>query len=310
MSRKLGAIHHDETTPENAVTGWVFKTREDEGSYLAKYIRDSLNSSDTLKPTDFVILAKIRVDDVEKRLLNHFTAQGLKIRNEARHVGGIAIQDLVKEKAYALFFAAFKLAVSVREGQPFQTCRNILSDLQGVDINTERGHSDSLKAVQSLTTELEALLNNKSPNEVTGLDLYNVLSNHASKAEFKRSFREYETGDRLDTVCSGFVAFFDECGSEASSWREVVEHMDGTNAVRLMTIHKSKGLEYHTVCFVEFNDDAFWGSKDDVNVFFVALSRAREKVLFSFTSDSRGAKNVKEFAKQLQSSGVSFLEKP
>lgn len=299
----------DEATPEDAVAGWVFETRQNEGSYLAKYIRDSLDSSDLLRPTDFVILARIHVDDVEKRLLEHFSAQGLKIRNEARQVGGIAIQDLVKEKAYALFFAAFKLAVNVREGQPFQTCRNILSDLQGMDINTERGHSDSLRAVQNLTIELEALLNSKSPSEVTGLDFYNALSKHASKVEFRRSFREYETGDRLNTVCSGFVAFFDECCSHASNWREVVEHMDGTNAVRLMTIHKSKGLEYHTVCFVEFNDDAFWGNSDDVNVFFVALSRAREKVLFSFTSDSRGAKNVKEFAKQLQNSGVSFVKK-
>ena len=119
------SARHDEATPEDAVSGWVFKTRQDEGSYLAKYIGDSLNASDTLKPTDFVILAKILVDDVEKRLEDHFTSKGLKIRNEARQVGGIAIQDLVKEKAYALFFASYKLAVNIREGQPFQTCRNI-----------------------------------------------------------------------------------------------------------------------------------------------------------------------------------------
>lgn len=82
--------------------------------------------------------------------------------------------------------------------------------------------------------------------------------------------------------------------------------MEGADSVRLMTIHRSKGLEYHTVIFVEFNDDAFWGNDDDANVFFVALSRARERVYFSFTKDSRGIKNVMELYKKLESAKVSF----
>ncbi len=85
--------------------------------------------------------------------------------------------------------------------------------------------------------------------------------------------------------------------------------MEGDDSVRLMTIHKCKGLEYHTVIFLEFNDDAFWGNDDDVNVFFVALSRAREKIRFSFAKDSKGFRNVKDFADKLQKSGVKFLMK-
>jgi len=86
--------------------------------------------------------------------------------------------------------------------------------------------------------------------------------------------------------------------------------MEGAESVRLMTIHKSKGLEYHTVVFVEFNDDAFWGNDDDVNVFFVALSRARERVYFSFTKDSRGARNIKDFVEKLKVANVSFINRP
>ena len=85
------------------------------------------------------------------------------------------------------------------------------------------------------------------------------------------------------------------------------DRLDGEQAVRLMTIHKSKGLEYHTVIFAEFNDDAFWGNDDDVNVFFVALSRARERVYFSYTHDSKGYKNISQLLKNLENSKVPFL---
>lgn len=73
-----------------------------------------------------------------------------------------------------------------------------------------------------------------------------------------------------------------------------------------MTIHKSKGLEYHTVIFTEVNDEAFWNNDDDVNLFFVALSRARERVRFSLTQDARGFQNVGHFIQLLRESGVAF----
>ncbi len=55
-----------------------------------------------------------------------------------------------------------------------------------------------------------------------------------------------------------------------------------------MTIHKSKGLEYHTVIFLGLEDSAFWSfatqAKEDTCAFFVAFSRAKMRVLFTFSS--------------------------
>jgi DNA helicase II / ATP-dependent DNA helicase PcrA len=51
-----------------------------------------------------------------------------------------------------------------------------------------------------------------------------------------------------------------------------------------MTIHKSKGLEYHTIIFIGLEDGAFWTFQrqpdEDKCAFFVALSRAKERVIF------------------------------
>lgn len=299
----------DAAVPDNAVEGWVFDTRQAEGEFIASYIVGELQQNPDLVPEDFVILARLRVNDVEDRIKTEFHNRGLKIRNEARAVGGIAIQDLVKEKAYSFLLASLKLAVNVRDGQPFQDCRNTIADVRGADLNSDKGHSDTLRAVRGLIGELERLIDGKSPSEVTGREIADLILAHVERGELQRTYREYIGGERLNSTISGFEAFFDECRDGSASWSECISNMEGDGSVRLMTIHKSKGLEYHTVIFVEFNDDAFWGNDDDVNVFFVALSRARERVYFSFTKDSKGTNNVMELYKKLNSAKVLFVSK-
>ena len=60
-----------------------------------------------------------------------------------------------------------------------------------------------------------------------------------------------------------------------------------------MTIHKSKGLEFNTVFFVDFHDESWWGlrravqqgndqaQREEKNSFFVGLSRAEERLFFT-----------------------------
>ena len=52
------------------------------------------------------------------------------------------------------------------------------------------------------------------------------------------------------------------CG-QAKTWQEALDLYEGLHAVPLMTIHKSKGLEYHTVIFVGLDDDAWWSFAND-----------------------------------------------
>lgn len=296
----------NEPVPDDAVQGWKFDTRKDEGKFIASYIADKIRQNPSLTPADFVILARLRVNDIENRIKEEFHSQGLVLRNDARIVGGIAIQDLVKEKAYLFLLASLKLSVNVRDGQPFHDCRNTIADVRGSDLYSDKGHSNSLNAVREIVRELEQITNGKTPKEITGRELTDCILSHIDRVELQRTYREYIGGERLNSVISGFEALFDECREGSLSWYDCISDMEGDNSIRLMTIHKSKGLEYHTVIFVELNDDAFWGNDDDANVFFVALSRAKERVCFSATLDSRGNNNVEEFYNNLKDSGVCF----
>lgn len=73
-----------------------------------------------------------------------------------------------------------------------------------------------------------------------------------------------------------------------STWMAALDDLVGLHAVPVMTIHKSKGLEYHTVIFLGLEDSAFWAfasqEHEDTCAFFVAFSRAKMRVLFTFCS--------------------------
>lgn len=82
--------------------------------------------------------------------------------------------------------------------------------------------------------------------------------------------------------------------------------------VRLMTIHKSKGLEFHTVIFLGLHRNSFWGFRrnaaEETNAFFVALSRARERVYFTRAREGGNVRTIQALTDLLQDAGVPFIE--
>jgi len=77
--------------------------------------------------------------------------------------------------------------------------------------------------------------------------------------------------------------------------------LEGLGSIPIMTMHKSKGLEYHSVVFIGLEDSALWGfAKEPLEEtcgFFVALSRAKERVWFTFSKtrpDRKGNVGVQQ----------------
>jgi DNA helicase II / ATP-dependent DNA helicase PcrA len=77
-----------------------------------------------------------------------------------------------------------------------------------------------------------------------------------------------------------------------NNWIEVVNAVKGVGAVSIMTMHKSKGLEFHTVIFLGLEDNAIWNYQRDADEetcgLFVALSRAKERCIFTFCRSRPG----------------------
>jgi superfamily I DNA/RNA helicase len=290
----------------DALEGWLFKTRDAEGAGLADFVKTSLENDKNLKPHDFVILTRLRADAVEARLLPHFAQVDLRLRNESRAVGPLSLQDIVKDPVCLFLTSVLKMAHGVRDGWPFQVCRDLLANLEGIDLSTDKGIARSLRAVQEAVAIVTEISKDRKPADLDYEQLSRSLLPQERREQFARTFNEYQNREYLNSIVDGCLEFLGECAVDAATWPVFIGNIEGRDAVKIMTIHKSKGLEYHTVIFTELNDDAFWNNKDDVNVFFVALSRARERIRFSMTQDAKGFNNVRRFLKKLQDSGVAF----
>ncbi|EHV55472.1 uvrD/REP helicase family domain protein [Escherichia coli DEC6B] len=84
---------------------------------------------------------------------------------------------------------------------------------------------------------------------------------------------------------SGFVTLLKECAEHSSSWTEALDEFEGIGQVALMTVHKSKGLEFHTMIFYGLDNQTWWSLTpqrgEELNTFFVAFTRAKQRAFFS-----------------------------
>ena len=93
---------------------------------------------------------------------------------------------------------------------------------------------------------------------------------------------EYEHGDRLDEVIS-------ETNKRISQLMHVDDDVLGAlsrfsedNAVRIMTIHKSKGLAFDTVVVLGVETETFWGkAEEERSAFIVGISRAKRRLVLT-----------------------------
>ena len=104
---------------------WEFKSEDEESDYLARWIEREVQSGN-VEPHDFAILVRMRANEVEAQLSPAFANRGLTLRNVARNVGDIAIQDLLGEDLTQILLRLMRLGATagvLRTGmQPCWTC--------------------------------------------------------------------------------------------------------------------------------------------------------------------------------------------
>ena len=118
---------------------------------------------------------------------------------------------------------------------------------------------------------------------------------------------QYATGDLFEGIRKASVAFLIECAETTTSWSAAIDRFRGVGQIPLLTITKSKGLEYDIVVLLGLNDDEWWSFRKDVeeghSVFFVAASRARERLLMTRTRTDRNRK-IEEIFSLLRGANV------
>jgi superfamily I DNA/RNA helicase len=89
---------------------------------------------------------------------------------------------------------------------------------------------------------------------------------------------DYENLQRLNEIVAGVKTHVAECFDRTGSF--ALKALGKTEAVRILTIHKCKGLEFHSVIVQGVENQTFFGSQDaNQCAYFVAISRAKERLV-------------------------------
>lgn len=271
-----------------------------------------------LDPRKIVILAKQHVEVYAKELIKQLDQLGRKARVESD------LQDLLVEPLTQIILRFFRLAILIKAPEDWQAIVELLIDLRGYRneekpekiIGVER---DLDQYIQNVRNELNNLSMTACSPQIIMDTVYGIIT-FLGEHQLKNHFSQYKRDDWFSKVLTGFSTILAQEYKDSGAWKRTLDNFIGKDTIPIMTIHKSKGLEYDVVIFIGLEDGAFWNfvsqPHEDTCAFFVALSRAKRKVYFTFSNIRRtrrgnsreGRNNIKSLYDILTKSGVEVVD--
>ncbi len=286
---------------------WNFENNQSEAEILSAKINQWI-LEDSLNPEDICILVKQRPDTYYELLASKLDIYGVKIRNES------LLQDLISEECVNILLEIILCAFSKSSIQEWTNTRNLLrltrfispeeSDfrrIQKVDDEFDLKIENIIDLLEKVSTKIELRIVLHDIIDFFGKEnLFNLYPQYKQGTFFNQKIN-----DLSEYLWNEYLLYND--------WAESVYSLQGKDAISLMTIHKSKGLEYNTVIFLGLDDEQFWTFRrqpeEDTCAFFVALSRAKERAIFTFCKRRNNGRsinrsNISSLYSMLEESGI------
>ena len=119
---------------------------------------------------------------------------------------------------------------------------------------------------------------------------------------------DYESKSRLREIIKDtkqhILRFLE---TEESDLVKALKHFSDDQAVRILTIHKSKGLEFHSVIMLAVEKETFWGTQDEERcAFFVGVSRAKQRLLITYSQQRERPEGCANMWKVIRSKHIEY----
>lgn len=286
---------------------WNCPTEQREGAQIARWLAADISTRGTV-PRDYAILVRQTADRFEEQLGAPLAALNLHMRNESRVLGRTTLQDLLVEEFTFIAIALLRLGVSRRAAHAWQTVSGAVQELRAVDPEDAASCRRAEHGLTVFLRQLRALMAGSTPSSTSAQALTAKIVEFLDQSALARSYLEYSTGDRLAIAVEAFQLHLCYCAEGAADWISCLDRFEGINQIPLMTVHKSKGLEYDTILFVGLDDQMWWsyspGNPEGMATFFVALSRAKQRAIFTFCRARGERTRVADLYQLLRTAGV------
>lgn len=262
---------------------WEFATPDAEAAGLAAWIAGEVGAGLAAERT--AILVRSRADQVEEELAPALAARGLVLRNAARRVGGVEIQETLAEELTALLLPLLRLGASERDAAAWGDARDRLRGLRGLGADDEARLQLVSESLSALVRGLRRRMREGAPDPDRVAALVAWILAEVGEAEIRQAVPGYGRVADFERVRGGLIALLRECAADAPGWQDLLDRFVGRGQVPLMTVHRSKGMEFHTMVFFGLDNQSWWslapGRGEELNSFFVAFTRAEQRAFFT-----------------------------
>ncbi|RUV74836.1 MAG: ATP-dependent helicase [Mesorhizobium sp.] len=291
---------------------WDFPTPDIEAARLATFIASEMKAH-SLGPRDFVLLVRQRADRYAAVLEPAFRAAGLALRNEASTVGAVTLQELLPDEVSTLLVSVLRLAMTVRAGRHWTDCQEAIGALRGTAPDDDVAQARFAAELDQFAVDLRKRHPSPPSGTAAAAALTAEIVDFIGRARLLAAHPAYAQGGWLDKVIEAATLHLNASSQAAKSWTDALDAYEGIHAVPLMTIHKSKGLEYHTVIFVGLDDGAWRRSFEEDRAeatagFFVAFTRAKQRVIFTYCAQRGERRAIATLYQLLLDAGVKIVE--
>lgn len=255
-----------------------FNDDDDEANNLADAMRDWINV-EGIEPSEIAVLVSKQQNLYCQKLRAALEVRGVPFREED------STQDLASEPVARLIVDFLLVASGQQQPAPYRRLLDLIMFGQGFDEEHEyqtRSRWDHfVRGVKRRIAEGEVDLADRGDLATVVNELVGIVGRDAVVALSS----DYAQGDRLQQLIDATISRAHDQLHAGEGAPTALASFCGDRAVRLMSIHKSKGLEFDTVVVLGVENQAFWGDEEaERSAYFVGISRAKHRLVLTVSS--------------------------
>lgn len=283
------------TVQGNPIEIWHFANARDEARRVAQWIRDETAATGH-SPDRYAVLARQKTADLQPLLEDEFCKHGIRLRNDDGAVGELRLQDLLADEFVSRTLDILRLAAAPGgNGDAWMRVCDLVARMHDHSADDDTV-SPSYRALERFIDDRRQWMLANPPDASAIQAAVDAVVEYLGVPAIQSAFPTHRQPAFLQDTIDAVTARLREVSDSDISWNDLCDRAEGRGAVPLMTIHKSKGLEYHTVVFLGLDDDQWWSFNQDpdegIRAFFVALSRAEQRVIFTYCEARGGRRNI------------------
>lgn len=260
---------------EGSVEVLPFATSLDEAVEIADRIEAWLDAG--VPPSEIAILVRQQPHLVCELLIEELNDRGIASRNEQLR------QDLTAEPAAAVILNLIRALADDRRSAAYEHLTRLITRTN----LTEEMALRRARAVSRFLAAKREQLRDGTTARSDPSEWAKVITEFlhlVTRPVLHALSPEYQQGRRLDRLIGQTIAAFQEELDRSGDPVAALMRLSEEDAVRILTIHKCKGLEFEKVVVFGVESQFFWGSTIERyrSEFFVAISRAKNELILTY----------------------------